>query len=45
MVIAGVYGAATVKLSILLVQALPAAIALLLIALKQPTEKLDQPVS
>ncbi len=35
MVIAGVYGAVTIKLSILFVQALPAAIALLLIALRQ----------
>ena len=44
MITAGVYGAATVKLSILFVQALPAAIALLLIVLKQPTEKLDQSI-
>ena len=43
-VIAGVYGAITVKLSILFVQALPATIALLLIALTQPAEKLNQPV-
>ncbi len=42
-VIAGVYGAITVKLSILFVQALPATIALLLIALTQPAEKLNQP--
>jgi putative membrane protein len=44
MVIAGIYGAATVQLSILWVQALPAAIALLLIAFSQPTEKLDRPI-
>ena len=44
-VIAGVYGAITVKLSILWVQTLPAAIALLLIILRQPSEKLEQPVA
>lgn len=45
MIIAGLYGAATVKPSILLVQALPAAIALLLIAFSQPTEQFDRPIS
>lgn len=44
MIIAGIYGAATVKPSILLVQALPATIALLLIVFSQPTEKLDRPI-
>ena len=45
MIIAGIYGAATVKPSILLVQTLPAAIALLLITLRKPVEKLEQQVS
>ncbi len=44
-VIAGVYGSITVRLSILFVQALPAAIALLLIVLKPSAEPLDQSVS
>lgn len=44
MIIAGIYGAATVKPSIMWVQALPAAIALLLITFSQPTERLDRPI-
>jgi putative membrane protein len=44
-IIAGLYGAATVKPAILLVQALPATISLLLIVLRQPTSlKIPQKV-
>ena len=42
-VIAGVYGAITVKLSILFLQALPATIALPLVILTNHAEKPDQP--
>jgi putative membrane protein len=45
MIVAGSYGAATVKPSILLVQTLPAAIGLLLIVLRKPAETPAQQVS
>jgi len=45
MIIAGVYGAVTVKPSILFVQTLPAAIALLLIVFRQLTSQQNQSIS